>query len=331
MLDIGSIIPICIERRLMRANYNILIILGFFLFSCSPSITEPVEPIQNPTLPVTWTPRSSYTPDLPSPEIGTQLATQDLDQGEDTPLITSTGEAKDFPSSLPVFTGGDQWLVTIPDITWPYIATMKDGGFLVLGLKADHNEDRQNILFRLDARGEILWERILQPGYFFGLLEVGDGGMLLVFTQSLTKLDSEGNIEWQEYLSYDQDRSPFISSFYYFQSSQIQGSGQALMFNTGSISTFAYDGSFISQRSILSTAREGLHSTWLTTQAKWTAGQEGHSGIWVRREGAYTSSWLHRGCRTCCKRTQFNPSDIWPLGRSIEYGRDRALAGSIRW
>jgi hypothetical protein len=264
--------------------------LGILVSGCSPPSSHTVEPIQNPTLPATWTPKPMNTQALSLLETSENETQMDEDELDTT--LVPTPESELQPSTLPIFKGGDQWLVTIPGIKPLLSASTHDGGTLLLGQLTKRDGPGSKVIFKLSSQGEILWERIIQPDTFDGILEVADGGVVLVGIRGLTKLDPDGHIEWEEYLVYDQDTSPFIGSFYNYQSSRILGSGQTVMLDSYSINSLDYSGSLLSQLAMLSDPREGQSSIWLTTQAKWTAGKEGRSSLWVMRESPSAPAWL---------------------------------------
>jgi hypothetical protein len=271
----------------MPRNYAFLVLLTILLVSCGSVQGEQTEITLKPTFPPTWTPQPTSTQDLSLPGVGeieTQMAETTIEREEAPSAPTS------ISVSLPLFTGGDQWLVTLSNLQFTYLNTTWDGGYLLLGYRTAEENKLEEILLRLDSQGRIVWQRSYHPCCSAGVLETNDGGIILTRNFSLLKLDSSGEIVWEESAEYTDDMlQPYFEGF---QSSQPGSGRQTIVLTNRSIITLDEGGSLVEQRALWAGGREGQSSRQLTSEAVWGAGQEDYSGFWVTRDSPVAPSWI---------------------------------------
>jgi hypothetical protein len=216
------------------------------------------------------------------------------------------------PTPGPPFPGADQWLLRLPGMQFVSLEPLRDGGYLLLARAEPHRSDL-TALFRLNARGEIIWQKQF-PGYnTSGAFEAADGGLVLFNTGGLTRLDSDGVFEWYEPLDYAGD-SAVQAAYGQFQSSQ-GGSNQTIALGS-SISILASDGSLVEQQVLSGKLPDEVRTRWLTPDASWSAGPIDYRGFFVQRLSAGGASWLRRFDLT------YTGSDVHPQGMSIIGTRD---------
>jgi hypothetical protein len=111
------------------------------------------------------------------------------------------------------------------------IRVTSDGGFIAVGTTLDSNQDPIGLVLKLDAQGNVQWQRQLGPGpadpYALpnDVQQIADGGYVLtgdlepihqgqtLASVLVVKLDASGNVVWQEsYNSFDSSGSPTASN-----------------------------------------------------------------------------------------------------------------------
>lgn len=268
----------------MRLTPGYVFLFILLLSGCTRFPDQGTEVVPKTTFPATLIP-------MPSPTSTEDLALLELNETQpetftptpsDTPTLT--------PTILPTFMGGSQWLVSIPDVQFTYLNTMRDGGYLLLG-RVDWYSSPKDILFRLNAQGEIIWQRNFNDPIFHGVLEAGDGGVVLTGMWGLNKLNSDGAFQWYENLNYSDDSQ--VASYYSeLQSSHSGSAGQTIALEDGTINVLDREGALLSQKFLGSEYREGRSTSWLTTEAHWSAGMEINSGFWVIRDSPNEPTWI---------------------------------------
>jgi len=248
-------------------------------------------PTRSPTLPVTATP----------------VPTRDQARESPTALPTNT------PTAGPPFPGADQWLLRLPGMQLVYLDPTSDGGY-VLTARVDSHRSDLTALFRLNARGEVLWQRQFSGYDTIGAFDVADGGLVLFSSWGLVKFADNGEFEWYEPLDYAEG-SPANSYYGQLLSTQSGSSGQTIAISS-TINLLAKDGSLLEQQALLGKTPDEVHTRWLTTDANWSAGPIDYEGFFVQRLSANGASWLRRFDLT------YTGSDVNPAGMSIIGTRD---------
>lgn len=138
-------------------------------------------------LPVTWTPKPDPTTTI-SPVIPTP-----------TPLLSHTI----IPSSTPEtkthipFQGAEQWWLQLPGSSLVGTSQTRSGDLLLLIRSSQSDSSSPYTVLRLDPSGQISWQKKIDgPRYLQGILETGDGGLLILEPQQLHKISQEGDPLW---------------------------------------------------------------------------------------------------------------------------------------
>src|SRR3990170_111909 len=232
--------PIDLKGRevTMRFPETRALLIFMVLAACStpPSLTPPVSPA---SLPPAWThtPAASQvsgtapgqpTATLPFPESADSTAT----------MVVAT-------TTAPAFGGADQWWLRLPDASLVYASGTSDGGAVLLTRLRQAEALGPYTAIRLLPDGTPAWEVTLDGLEIpTGILETGDGGVLVVEGDQITKLDSYGTLLWtRSYPFGDSDSFTYTEELFGpIQDVRSNGDGTQVIGRVGSIVTLDQEG-----------------------------------------------------------------------------------------